>query len=709
MSALIPLRLEPPRLVLIGDPQQLPATVLSKVARKFSYGRSLFQRLQACGVGVKMLLMQYRMRPEISAFPAAHFYQNRLRNAPSVLNRPHLQMYNWPNLFRPFLFFDVPSQETRNSSTQSLSNQGEAFFVFSLLRLLVKYFLSSTVRLPVPSSDGKSISSDSRPPEDPNFMTLSDIAIVTPYRQQMIELKRLFESHPAEFPPDQPEVCTIDAFQGREKRVIIFSCVRSSADVMSDRRTSNDNEASSISSSEDDEDETNKEGYDPFKAPVGDVSTLGFVADVRRLNVAVTRARDCLWVVGNMRTLKFDPVWRAMINYSRGKGKIRHERSSEISKTDKSKRAFVDIRVEAHRLQAILKPSHQRRSWNYSNPSILIGAFISLSEEFYLRQDEKRRVLEGRESLSPSNSDTLIDYQSNYSRSSLLSRSISRNTDCITEEPRITEPRLLSRRDRTLSNCSSITSSSSSGDETQRRPSSMNKPINTTTAEGRGSRRIVMMPNSNGPQIRSAAKSKAARSLSTVVVDPKKRPRENSSVHEEQPTGSLKRICRPHSTLAKPPDNPVVVPTTPITPLRPPVHNPMHFNNNHPSTILPDHHPVRMPSCRPKRALEVSPAISRPLVRSAVAKIVPRPVVPTRHEVFITHNPRPIQQTTQQQETQQQTPQDAASKRPVRRLLAPGFPSSIRPRQQHAIRPAFSGPGRPSLGIASSWQHRPPK
>lgn len=78
---------------------------------------------------------------------------------------------------------------------------------------------------------------------------------------------------------DYVEINTVDAFQGREKDIIIFSCVRSSKE-----------------------------------------RTLGFVSDYRRMNVAITRARHCLYVVGNSNTLEKDKNWTAFINYCKRLG-----------------------------------------------------------------------------------------------------------------------------------------------------------------------------------------------------------------------------------------------------------------------------------------------------------------------------------------------------------------------------------------------------
>lgn len=428
-----------------------------------------------------MLLMQYRMRPQISAFPASHFYQNRLRDAPSVLNRTPLRMHQWATLFGPFLFFDIPSKEDRNPATQSLSNQGEAFFVFSLLRLLTRHFLCSRP----PSTE-----TNTESPQDQDAMCLADVAILTPYRQQVTELRRLFESHPHEFPPDQPEVCTIDAFQGREKRVIIFSCVRSSGDV--GRRVANGDQ-SSVSSSDEDDAKNKENNNNVFETPVGDTSALGFVADVRRLNVAVTRARDCLWVVGNRRTLQCDPVWRALINYARGKRKRPNE-----------KRSYVEITAETTKLQGLLRPPHQRRPLGYSNPSIMVGTFLGLSEEFYLLQDQ----LETRSEPAAGSATTAILHQ--------------------------LDTKVESRRDRSFSNCSSITSSSSASTGETEQPLEMKK----STAFQRNSKNIEIIDS------RPAKKSVVIRPPSLVdpnsrlLLEQRKRQREGSELN------ATKRICR---------------------------------------------------------------------------------------------------------------------------------------------------------------------
>ena len=73
--------------------------------------RSLFERLQANGAPVSILGVQYRMHPEIRAFPSRHFYSDILRDAPTVA--AHCPLYNH-NLLKPYVLFDVArGQEAR--------------------------------------------------------------------------------------------------------------------------------------------------------------------------------------------------------------------------------------------------------------------------------------------------------------------------------------------------------------------------------------------------------------------------------------------------------------------------------------------------------------------------------------------------------------------------------------------------------------------
>lgn len=143
LSALIPLQYGCKRTVLVGDPNQLPPTVISQMAVTFAYEQSLFQRLQKIDPSaVQLLSLQYRMHPDISAFPSSYFYGGKLANGPNVMienTRPWHGTFN--NLLGPFRFLDVPGQEqlrTFSSGKQgnSMMNELEAKITTSLIALI---------------------------------------------------------------------------------------------------------------------------------------------------------------------------------------------------------------------------------------------------------------------------------------------------------------------------------------------------------------------------------------------------------------------------------------------------------------------------------------------------------------------------------------------------------------------------------------------
>lgn len=133
LASLIPLRLGCTKCVLVGDPKQLPATVISQRAKKFGYDRSLFERMQRCGYPVQMLDVQYRMHSQICDFPSQHFYGSRLRTGPAVDQREH--EYYQTDLLQPLRFVDTlggcPEQKGANNA---ISNPGEARTVATLVQ-----------------------------------------------------------------------------------------------------------------------------------------------------------------------------------------------------------------------------------------------------------------------------------------------------------------------------------------------------------------------------------------------------------------------------------------------------------------------------------------------------------------------------------------------------------------------------------------------
>lgn len=243
------------------DPNQLPPTVISQMASVYSYEQSLFVRMQRqCPQSVLLLDTQYRMHPEISLFPNQYFYEGRLVDGPDMAMINARDWHSHP-LLGPFRFFDIhggrEESRARKSGLESRSklNELEARIAANLVALLCQQTRHSMV--------GK-------------------IGLVTPYKDQRRALRRELVSRFGTSVLASLEVSTVDGFQGQEREVIIFSCVRTS---------------------------------EP-----GTGRGLGFLNDTRRLNVALTRAKCSLLVLGRAASLVRNPIWRALIEDARSRG-----------------------------------------------------------------------------------------------------------------------------------------------------------------------------------------------------------------------------------------------------------------------------------------------------------------------------------------------------------------------------------------------------
>ncbi|KAL3835347.1 hypothetical protein ACJIZ3_010083 [Penstemon smallii] len=258
-ATLIPLQLLKSRgtkCIMVGDPKQLPATVLSNVASKYSFQCSMFERLQRAGHPVIMLTQQYRMHPEICRFPSSHFYEGKLLNGDQMSSKA--APFHETCSLGPYVFFDIiDGQELRgkNAAALSMHNECEADAAVEVLRFFKK-------RYPSEFSGGR-------------------IGIITPYRSQLSLLRSRFSSAFGSSITSEMEFNTVDGFQGREVDILLLSTVRAAGSCSETPRVSSRN--------------------------------LGFVADVRRMNVALTRARISLWIFGNVRTLQTNQNWAALV------------------------------------------------------------------------------------------------------------------------------------------------------------------------------------------------------------------------------------------------------------------------------------------------------------------------------------------------------------------------------------------------------------
>lgn len=255
LSALIPLRYGCKKCVMVGDPNQLPPTVLSQAAASFQYEQSLFVRMQKANPNsVYLLDVQYRMHPEISKFPSYEFYKSKLQDGEGMLAKNEKP---WHKLYplSPYRFFDIVSRHERNDLSRSLFNTGEARVALELVQKIMALI----------------------PPNE----FAGRVGIISPYKEQIRTLKDTFVRKFGSSILMEIDFNTVDGFQGQEKDIIIMSCVRAS-----------------------------------------DNGNVGFLSDVRRMNVALTRAKTSLWILGNKDSLLRNKVWKRLLQNAEERGAV---------------------------------------------------------------------------------------------------------------------------------------------------------------------------------------------------------------------------------------------------------------------------------------------------------------------------------------------------------------------------------------------------
>lgn len=246
------------RVIFAGDHCQLPPTVKSNDAQKAGLHRSLFElTVQKQPNAVNMLNTQYRMHQQIMQFSNQEFYGNNLI-ADNWVKAHVLGNPDKNNLLSyPLEFIDTAGcsfDETFNPQTLSISNKPEA-------ELLLQYLESIFEQLEI---------------ERKNDIWEISIGIISPYKEQVNLLKNLINNYTLLVRYKQGiSINTIDGFQGQERDLIAISMVRSN-----------------------------------------DKAEVGFLSDLRRMNVALTRAKKKLIVVGNSATLAAHPFYSRWLDYA---------------------------------------------------------------------------------------------------------------------------------------------------------------------------------------------------------------------------------------------------------------------------------------------------------------------------------------------------------------------------------------------------------
>lgn len=138
-STLIPFRLAPKRVILVGDQKQLPATTFSGNSEQTGYCRSMFERLLDSGFEKTMLTIQFRMHPKIRAFPSEQFYEGKINDHASIGYRSApLTISNLARVFsNRLIFFDIVESEEVYDN-KSKCNFEEADFTRMLVDFIAR-------------------------------------------------------------------------------------------------------------------------------------------------------------------------------------------------------------------------------------------------------------------------------------------------------------------------------------------------------------------------------------------------------------------------------------------------------------------------------------------------------------------------------------------------------------------------------------------
>ncbi|NXX79574.1 ZGRF1 protein, partial [Urocolius indicus] len=241
-ASLLPIaRFQCEKLVLVGDPKQLPPTIQgSESHHEKGLEQTLFDRLCLMGHKPTLLRTQYRCHPAISAIANELFYEGNLIDGVSVEDRRPL--LNW----LPTLCFYTVNGVEQMEIGNSFYNMAEAHFTVKLIQSLIASGIEA-----------------------------SAIGVITLYKSQMAKIQNLVSGvHSEAFELKAVQVSTVDAFQGAEKEIIVLSCVRT--------------------------------------------RQIGFIDSEKRMNVALTRAKRHLLIVGNLACLSRNRLWGRVIHHCKG-------------------------------------------------------------------------------------------------------------------------------------------------------------------------------------------------------------------------------------------------------------------------------------------------------------------------------------------------------------------------------------------------------
>ncbi|GCC22642.1 hypothetical protein chiPu_0001030 [Chiloscyllium punctatum] len=252
------------QIVLLGDHMQLRPIISNEFCRRLGMETSLFERYDKQAL---MLNVQYRMHKEICQFPSQMFYKGKLETDPKLECRPQSVFYHRGKMTCPIIFGHVLGDEislmvsTEEGNENSRANKLEA----EKAVFIVKQLTFAKIKP-------------------------KDIAVLTPYNAQVLEINKLLSAKGI----TGITVCTIIKSQGSEWRYVILSAVRSLPQREIDMQPS-------------------KSWLKKY---------LGFITDPNQVNVALTRAKEGLCILGNECLLRCSNPWKDLLAHYRKKNAL---------------------------------------------------------------------------------------------------------------------------------------------------------------------------------------------------------------------------------------------------------------------------------------------------------------------------------------------------------------------------------------------------
>ncbi|KAK3577502.1 hypothetical protein CHS0354_026456 [Potamilus streckersoni] len=257
------------QVILIGDHKQLRPIIKCKSAATLGMSKSLFERYAEDmkdtnyinNVQYTFLNMQYRMHPQLCKFPSKTFYNDKLETAQQVFSREHEKpsLALWPFPRTPHVLCHVDGSEeiltvsTEEGNEKSRSNAKEVIQVVKIFKYMV----------------------------EEEKVDVKDINVISQYNAQCHALRKALEKERY----NDCNVNTVVASQGGEWKYVIFSTVRSLP----------------------------RYKIEPSPTLGWCTLNLGFITDHHQINVALTRAKRGLIIVGNTKLLMCDEVWKSLV------------------------------------------------------------------------------------------------------------------------------------------------------------------------------------------------------------------------------------------------------------------------------------------------------------------------------------------------------------------------------------------------------------